>query len=382
MPVIRTGPWLQAATPTSMTVMWEGETETPATLTYTDGQSTGTGGIQSVAITAGTMSFTAGGREYEVEIRDGVFRYPSDGDAGGDTWSVTVRPERVPRGRDPSNPGRVDTDAILYTAKLDGLSPSTTYQYHIQIGSTRSSDYEFKTLPVSGRIRVAHFADLEGMYRACKVSGDRSILSPLERYDPHFSVLSGDLGINSFNVEYRNNMAQMQAIFSKSPFYPVKGNHDNRAWSTFSKWHNTDLNNSPYDDFYSFDAGAAHFLMLRAEPGVQRLWPVDWIESDLADTRKTWKIVVIENKPITGSSFYRERSIAWLAPILRRHEVHCLLVNSYARHGRADENLLWLGSTMTCNHFGWWTVEYDESVLRATLRENIRNGEREYVFRS
>jgi hypothetical protein len=49
------------------------------------------------------------------------------------------------------------------------------------------------------------------------------------------------------------------------PWHAVKGNHDNRKWSTFSHWFDNAFADNLDEDFYSFMVGDIQFIGLNTE---------------------------------------------------------------------------------------------------------------------
>lgn len=212
-----------------------------------------------------------------------------------------------------------------------GLRPGVTTDYAVA-GATGTA----AALPSAGTLRVAAFGD----------SGNGSpeqwaVAAQLEKAAPHFTLHLGDVvyprgSLEDYGPRY---FAPYKATLSRSPVYPVPGNHDyanasvfaglgRRRFETYKRIHRKPA-------YYSFDAGPAHFVALdvnqawgtRAAPAIGPGSPQDlWLRADLEASAAPWKVVFL-HVPVHASEDHgeHERLRAWLEPILERHRVRLVL---------------------------------------------------------
>jgi uncharacterized protein (TIGR03437 family) len=152
---------------------------------------------------------------------------------------------------------------------------------------------------------------------------------------------TGDVGqYRGAFFEYENFYFPFyQALMRRTPFYPTPGNHDygtNFAFALLAL-HDTPTGGVTPEDqgrYYSFDWSNAHFVCLdsnvplsRAAEGRGRM--LDWLEQDLAATRKFWKIVFFHHPPYATTWHVNDPQSALarehIVPILDRHGAHLVL---------------------------------------------------------
>jgi 3',5'-cyclic AMP phosphodiesterase CpdA len=190
-----------------------------------------------------------------------------------------------------------------HVATLEGLEPDTLYRYRIGsrvAGGDLWSDWStFRTFKLSGPLSFL-------------VIGDSGWASPqqylvanqMRRAEADLILHTGDLcypGINHGNADLRLLSVyapQMRTI----PMFWVPGNHD--AYENLQVpidifFHPTN-NVTGSELFYSFDHGDAHFAVMwtdmlpgsRYHPGSPQY---EWLERDLAGSKKPWKFVLMHH---------------------------------------------------------------------------------------
>ena len=213
-----------------------------------------------------------------------------------------------------------------WSAVLAGLDPDTEYQYRIYSSSAaperpggilyRSSDVrKFTTPPASsGNLSFAYFGDVqvnkeaEGEFtRWGELARDAYALHP----DIRFGIMGGDIVESGISTEQFDMFFDAaSSVFSRIPLMAANGNHESNFPSGKPELYLDSFalpENGPEgfnEEFYSFDSGPAHFLVLNSwvYSGEQRLEDADydrilsWIRQDLraADDR-TWKIAVMHH---------------------------------------------------------------------------------------
>ena len=206
--------------------------------------------------------------------------------------------------------GRKETDARVdrrHAVALTGLDPGSTYHYHVRDVGRTSSIGSLRTAPMSDDSRFS-FAVVGDSGSGGK--GQLAVARLLERLKPDLILHTGDVVYPSGEERHYDLrfFAPYRRLIKTVPIFPVLGNHDVR------KGHAAFLENfhPPLDTprstkrYYSFDWGNTHFVALDSElyysdkgsgPEEQR----DFLERDLAATRKRWRVVFLHRSPY-GSS--------------------------------------------------------------------------------
>ena len=178
----------------------------------------------------------------------------------------------------------------VHKVKLTGLTAGTVYHYQAVQTTSTSSDYNFKTAPLTG-----------SSFRFCFQADERTNTSPhdqisalIKTANPVLMLQGGDVCSSSTYSYYKNEFFRTNELNNLSyiPFVWAAGNHE--GWTTntqaFSKAPNT---TSGAEDYYSFDYGDIHFLVL----DTQNSYTVgsaqyNFALSDLSTTTQRWKIVM------------------------------------------------------------------------------------------
>jgi hypothetical protein len=184
--------------------------------------------------------------------------------------------------------------SYVHKIKIPGLSPGTTYHYRVLQGGSFSSDRTFTTAPLSNApFRFAFMADCHdgtGVHAA--------IARLIEAKNPGFSIYGGDVCSSGEYTSFKNDffIGPELELISRVPFFLSPGNHEGWPGNTkaFTQQPGSASNTR---DYYSFDWGAAHFLILNTEAdfgaaGAQ----YKFAAADLAGTKEKWKIAVF-HKP-------------------------------------------------------------------------------------
>ncbi|NLV21769.1 MAG: hypothetical protein GXY49_07265 [Syntrophomonadaceae bacterium] len=118
-----------------------------------------------------------------------------------------------------------------------------------------------------------------------------------DKSKPVFVMIGGDLvNDGSSQEEWDNFFAAGGAVLKKLHLYPAMGNHDNTA--LFKKIFELPANGpaGKEEAFYSFDYGDAHFTVMDSNVmGAANKEDMEWLEKDLAQTDKTYKIVMFHH---------------------------------------------------------------------------------------
>jgi hypothetical protein len=210
----------------------------------------------------------------------------------------TTDPVTVNYGFMPSY-GMTATDE-LYTAtlsatyvhkiKLTGLLPDTVYHFQAAQLTSTSTDSYFRTAPLSGKsFRFAWEADMR-----TNTSPHDQISALIYAANPVLLLQGGDVCSSSTYSTFKNEFFRPNELnlISHVPFVWATGNHE--TWGTntmaFTK---APQSSSGLEDYYSFDYGDIHFLVLNTQLSYTAgSAQYNWVMSDLTNTTSKWKIVV------------------------------------------------------------------------------------------
>lgn len=191
----------------------------------------------------------------------------------------------------------IDTNSVsryVHKIKVTGLAPGTTYHYRVLQGQTASGGRTFKTAPEKDAIfSFSYMADCQ---ERTDIHGKIAALM-LEK-KPDFSIYGGDIcssgGYTSFKDEFF--IRPELELISRVPFFLSPGNHE--GWSENTKAFTRPPDSaSGTNEYYSFDWGAAHFLVLNTEVDFKNgSKQYKFAIEDLAASGKKWKIAVF-HKP-------------------------------------------------------------------------------------
>ncbi len=196
---------------------------------------------------------------------------------------------------------------LQYTAQLENLLPSSDYEYRILDGESCTDFFELKT-PSEKKFKAIIFPDSQSS--DYDVWGKIAQLAFEKNPDAEFFINVGDIVDNGEDKnQWRAWMEKVSAQMKKIPFVPVMGNHETytRDWQV--RFPVAYINYFAVPDngvenfarrFYSFDFGAAHFVVLDSQwDELEKFQPnlievqKNWLREDLAKNSKAWKIALI-----------------------------------------------------------------------------------------
>jgi len=178
----------------------------------------------------------------------------------------------------------------VHNIKISGLSPNTLYHYRALQKGAASGDATFRTAPNPGTsYRFAWMSD----FRTGTVVHD-SIARRVKEANPVMSLYGGDLGINSKYSSFKEQFFRPQelALIAGVPFFNTPGNHE--KWSTNTMaFTQAPASSSGTQDYYSFDYGDMHVLVLNNELPYDEASPqYQFAVRDLSSTTKAWRVVI------------------------------------------------------------------------------------------
>lgn len=203
-------------------------------------------------------------------------------------------------------------NGMVYTAELTNLEKGTAYEYRTREENRVSSWYPLAT-DDGGAFKVIVTSDSQ--------SSDYSDWENLIRHaaddhqDAAFMIALGDLVDNGDDeYQWQTWFDSTKDILSRIPAAPALGNHE--AYSLDWKEHMPDRylthfnlpdngNRNFKNHYYSFDWGDVHFTVLDTSLNEEKEWMPDlyekekvWLEKDLRETKKKWKVVLMHKDPL------------------------------------------------------------------------------------
>jgi acid phosphatase type 7 len=183
-----------------------------------------------------------------------------------------------------------EPSTFVHKIRISGLEPNTVYFYNAQQGNTISKTYSFRTAVANGTpFRFAWMADCRS-----DTLVHSQIASLIKNANPFFSLYGGDLCKNEdykyWKLEFfiHNELE----LISSVPFFNTPGNHEEWEQNTKAFTRAPD-SKSGLQDYYSFDYGDMHVLVLNNEVDCYQGSPqYNFAEKDLTDSKQIWKVVI------------------------------------------------------------------------------------------
>lgn len=208
--------------------------------------------------------------------------------------------------------------ANTFRVSASDLTAGTTYYYTAENGSVKSKVYSFKTEKETvDSFSFIHISDTQADVQT-DTSGKKlsystwgnAISAVLQQYSPDFLLETGDI-VDQANSEdqWRWFFGAAQDALGNFAYLPVIGNHDQSTAYPATAFREhftvpnvcTDANVTP-GTTYSFDYGAAHFVVLDSEDkGDGFAAQHAWADADMAKTTQPFIIVAIHRGLYGGS---------------------------------------------------------------------------------
>lgn len=208
--------------------------------------------------------------------------------------------------------------ANTFRVTAAGLTPGTTYYYTAESGNATSNVYSFTTeAQTVNSFSFLHISDTQADVQTDTTGATLSystwgnaIAAVLKQYKPDFLFETGDI-VDQANSEdqWRWFFGAAQDALGNYPFLPVIGNHDQSALYPATAFREhftvpnacTDANVTP-GTTYSFDYGAAHFVVLDSEnKGAGFTAQHAWADADMAKTKQPFIILALHRGMYGGS---------------------------------------------------------------------------------
>ena len=228
--------------------------------------------------------------------------------------------------------GRKETDPRVHrrhVVALAGLDPGSTYHYCAGGVGESSSKGSLRTAP-EGEDSSFGFAVVGDSGSGGK--GQSAVADLLRRLEPDLILHTGDVVYPAGQERHydRRFFAPYRNLIKTVPLFPVLGNHDvmrGHGTAFLENFHPPLESPRSTKRYYSFDWGNTHFVALDSElyhgdRGSDPERQKDFLEQDLAASRKRWKVAFLHRSPY-GSSRHGgdERVREDLEPLFARHGV-------------------------------------------------------------
>lgn len=208
-------------------------------------------------------------------------------------------------GEDATHFCKVERRDLIYFCALEGLKPASLYKFRI-IAGENATDWQNLRTAGNGAFQMIIFSDSQcEHYEVWQRTADAAA----EAFpDAEIFLVNGDLVDNGeANYQWRAFFNAAEKIFHERVFAPVMGNHECYGVDWFNALPTGYLNQFELPDndaknlggyFYSFDYGAAHFLILNTQfaelnkfkPKLQSAQEY-FFRRDAAKVNRPWKIV-------------------------------------------------------------------------------------------
>jgi acid phosphatase type 7 len=228
--------------------------------------------------------------------------------------------------------GRKETDPRVrrrHVVALAGLDPCSTYHYRVGGVGESSSKGSLRTAPVGedSRFRFAVVGD-----SGSGGKGQLAVAALLGCLEPDLVLHTGDVVYPAGQERHYNRrfFAPYRNLIKTVPVFPVLGNHDvmrGDGTAFLENFHPPLESPRGTKRYYSFDWGNTHFVALDSElyhgdRGSDPERQKDFLEQDLAASRKRWKIAFLHRSPYGSSRHGGDGRVREdLEPLFARHAV-------------------------------------------------------------
>jgi predicted phosphodiesterase len=174
----------------------------------------------------------------------------------------------------------------LYEARLDNLTPDTTYCYAVELGSATSPLSTFRTFGQRpDHVRFLVYGDSRS-----RPEVHAAVARRFRPYRPDFILHTGDLVGRGRDYEMwgREFFNPLAGIINRIPVLPAIGNHEEDGTNYLAYFHLP-----PPERWYSFDLGPVHVLALDFHYEKAGQEQFAFAERDLRASRAPWKVVFL-----------------------------------------------------------------------------------------
>lgn len=215
----------------------------------------------------------------------------------------------------------------VHEAHLCGLQPDRTYYYAVGGDGYWGAVHAFKTAPAAAThapFRIGVFGDSNNLvYSDFKVVVDR-----MKAESPDFIAFSGDLVHDgAIQTQWDAWFEASGDLFASSPILAAHGNHEAMATAYFAQFAQPGN-----EEYYSFDYGNAHFVVLNDSPPDDAEFDVEakFLEADLAaavarPNPPRWLVSMHHRPPYTSSGESFANPLKYFTPIYDKYHVDMVI---------------------------------------------------------
>ena len=229
----------------------------------------------------------------------------------------------------------------ISTTTLTNLKPGTQYYYRVGSGKNNWSPvYSFNIENNNtNQFKFLVFGDSQsGDAKKPDYKPWQSTVQNASKANPDasFFVNVGDaVEVGQSNAHWNNWFAADRGVIDSISYMPVEGNHEtydlnnNKTVPTLYEGQFNVPNNGPYNnsEAYSYDYGNVHFVVLDSQfLESQKFHPnlmndeKAWLEKDLSQTKKDWKVVFWHKTPYYTKPYRTYEDIkAAFGPVLDKY---------------------------------------------------------------
>jgi predicted phosphodiesterase len=166
-----------------------------------------------------------------------------------------------------------DSQRQLHHVKLTQLTPDTTYHYRLLIGREFTADHTFKTFGSDTFTFIVYGDTQEQLPMFTQLERHKIVADRIAAENNiSFILHCGDMVNDADNPEEWNRFFEAaRSALVKVPVFPVLGNHENNSTEYYDAF--------GVSEWYSFDCGSAHFSML--DSNLHIATQANWLAEDL-----------------------------------------------------------------------------------------------------
>ncbi len=230
----------------------------------------------------------------------------------------------------------------LHHLKITGLTPGRTFFYQVKVNDSASSKgltsdkYSFSTFAQDPKeFKFVVYSDTRTYNKRHRIVADA-----IAQEHPAFVINDGDLVMDGrVKSDWNGFFWAVKNMAATSPLYPVLGNHEYNSKYYFSSFVTPAGGGEHNEQYYSFDYGPAHFIVLDADillmqrdvKGMEK--ETQWLENDLkSHSNAKWTFVFYHEPFWTNCSEYGNEpvspTITYWKPIFEKYHVD-IVFNSH-----------------------------------------------------
>ncbi len=228
------------------------------------------------------LSFASGAGDAEVSVKEGPYVQNVDLDGITIMWETDLQADsRVDYGPTEDYGSHIyyPEKVKIHEIRISGLEKETTYHYKVTSGPVSSDDSTFETaVDSSTPFRFGVYGDSRS-----DPDSHRRVVTGMVAANPRIVIHVGDVVGNGDNYEEwgREFLRPATELMRSIPLYVAIGNHERN-----SQWFYEYLSAPEPENWYSFDYGNSHFVVVDTNQDYRPGSPQrEWLEGDLCSER-------------------------------------------------------------------------------------------------